>query len=259
MSGAVRSLTASKNPFAVDRIRPGAIPFLFSHRDDATDLDRVDQLVNRWQASGHFGQIVGAHGRGKSTLAVALVHRVLQNPSFSFSSAQSIVIRKKRRRRSCDDRTLNGWRPRFGIGGIEFRSSHIAEQKLNSSNPSSIGSSQTSITIIDGIEVLSAIQRGLLLDSLRRQQIPTLITAHKPVREFPSLSRRWPVLYQADSNIELFTKVVSSLTERSSDVTQSEIDSAFASSRGNCRDALMSLYDTCLLKQTKKRDDVPVV
>ena len=56
----------STNPFSVQRVRPGAISFLFPQTMDATAL--VWRLAQqRW-----WGQIVGGHGSGKSTLLSVL-------------------------------------------------------------------------------------------------------------------------------------------------------------------------------------------
>lgn len=54
------------NPFIADRIRPGAIDFIFPA--DVTKQQLLDKLrANHWR-----GAIIGAHGSGKSTLLQAL-------------------------------------------------------------------------------------------------------------------------------------------------------------------------------------------
>lgn len=53
------------NPFSTTFIRPGAIPFLFPN--DQTIQDVVRQLA----ATDWWGQIIGPHGTGKSTLTAA--------------------------------------------------------------------------------------------------------------------------------------------------------------------------------------------
>lgn len=57
---------AAENPFSASRVRPGAMPFLFS------DQPPLDRLLEHLQASGYWGQIVGPHGSGKSALLAAL-------------------------------------------------------------------------------------------------------------------------------------------------------------------------------------------
>ncbi len=58
------------NPFSTRRIRPGAIPYVFSPNEDAASL------VARLQANAWRGQIVGPHGSGKTSLVVALLPEI---------------------------------------------------------------------------------------------------------------------------------------------------------------------------------------
>lgn len=58
------------NPFATRYIRPGTIPFIFSDGKD------VDQLIELLQSFGYWGQIIGPHGSGKSTLVATLLRRL---------------------------------------------------------------------------------------------------------------------------------------------------------------------------------------
>jgi hypothetical protein len=55
-----------RNPFAAQRIQPGAIPYVFPE-DDA-----IPALIGRLRGLGR-GQIVGPQGSGKSTLLAALL------------------------------------------------------------------------------------------------------------------------------------------------------------------------------------------
>ena len=54
-----------QNPFSAHRLRPGALPCLFSSGQSA------ESLLERLRAAGGRGQIVGPHGSGKSTLLAA--------------------------------------------------------------------------------------------------------------------------------------------------------------------------------------------
>lgn len=61
---------ARHNPFCSERVRPGALPYLF-----AEDAGMV-KFVARLRAANMRGQIVGPHGSGKSTLLHAAARRL---------------------------------------------------------------------------------------------------------------------------------------------------------------------------------------
>jgi hypothetical protein len=62
----------SENPFGARHIRPGALPFLFPADQDA------ETLIRRLRDNGWWGEIVGAHGTGKSALLATLIPAVEQ-------------------------------------------------------------------------------------------------------------------------------------------------------------------------------------
>ena len=62
--------TKSDNPFAVHRVRPGALPFIFESRETA------QRLIGRLATNDWRGQIFGPHGSGKSTLIASLIPRI---------------------------------------------------------------------------------------------------------------------------------------------------------------------------------------
>ena len=57
-------------PFCTRRIRPGAIPYYFPQGKS------VETLVDKLEANGWDGQIVGPHGSGKSTLLAAMLPEI---------------------------------------------------------------------------------------------------------------------------------------------------------------------------------------
>lgn len=60
----------SDNPFSASRVRPGALPFVFEPGRSVHDL------VERLRKNGWWGEIVGAHGSGKSALLAVLLPAV---------------------------------------------------------------------------------------------------------------------------------------------------------------------------------------
>lgn len=65
--------TPSINPFATNRVRPGAIDYWFPAGTTC------EQLVERLRENAWWGQIIGPHGSGKSTLLHTLRPALEQN------------------------------------------------------------------------------------------------------------------------------------------------------------------------------------
>jgi hypothetical protein len=57
----------SANPFSTRYVRPGALPYLFH------DGETTRSIVARLRNQGWWGEIIGSHGSGKSTLVAALL------------------------------------------------------------------------------------------------------------------------------------------------------------------------------------------
>lgn len=89
MSGAAAEADGMhSNPFAVARVRPGAIPYRFPPGKSAATL--VDALLMQ----GGCGAIVGPHGSGKSTL-LAIVQQELQARD---TCTELVTLRSEERR-----------------------------------------------------------------------------------------------------------------------------------------------------------------
>ena len=145
------------NPFATRFTRPGALPFLFPQEQTPQTL--VDALA----AAGWWGEIIGPHGSGKSSLLAALL-------------------------------------PEIAARGR--RAVHIAlsqgERKLPSDPPGQAEWTQDTQVVVDGYEQLSWFSRRGLKARCRRQKSGLLITAHEPCG-LPGLFQTAPSLELAQS------------------------------------------------------------
>src|SRR5262249_28626217 len=128
------------NPFATRSVRPGAIEYLFSEGES------LPRLMERFETSGHCGQIIGPHGSGKSTL--------LQTLLSAFAADSQNVI--------------------------EF-SLHDGQRRL----PVRLASLQeidaNTIIAVDGYEQLSRWNRFWLKRFCRRRGCGLIVTAHASV------------------------------------------------------------------------------
>ncbi len=243
MADSVQKFAPLNNPFSVDRIRPGTIPFLFSHHNHSTDIEQLDRLVDHWLASGCIGQIVGPHGCGKTTLAHTIANRVIERKPGDFGRFHLATLQKTTRR------WINAVAPKSDCqwpGSFQVtNSTPVGESLSNRVKKLNAVPQSKNILIVDGIEHLPTLQRAIMMRSLAVRRVPTLVTAHGALRELPFAEKKWPVLFQVGSDIRMLTKIASLLTESTDSLEDSAIESAFRSANGNCRDALMELYDSC--------------
>lgn len=198
------------NPFSTARVRPGALPFL----GQPTVLE---EALQRLQAAGWRGQIVGPHGSGKSTLARAL----LKSGKLQLVRLNSIIIRRHNRspwpgRISVDlDRMDNSlqWRP-------------PANRRL---------------VLIDGVERLSFLHRWLLIHHCRRNRIGLILTSHRRLAGLPVVATMKPtpeILHRIVDHV-----LSNSNTDNTWIPDRGSIESVFFQHRGDLRESLMTLYD----------------
>jgi len=193
------SLTVTHNPFATRFLRPGAIPFLFS---DGSDLGAfVSSFVKRHC----FGQIVGPHGCGKSTLCFAMADRLKSE----FACVKYVTIR------SAKDVDVKRYRDGVGESSV--------------------------LTIVDGLERLALLQQQLMIkhllkmDSVHGVRNGLLITSHRPIKFVPMLTRLEP-------SFEAFKSVVDYLDPKHC-FDAKQLKQVFEQTHGNIREALMVCYD----------------
>jgi len=136
------------NPFSTRHVRPGAIRYRFPPGKSAT------VLIERLEANGWRGQIVGPHGSGKSALVATLVERLEQ------LGRQVVVIALRDRQRRLPAEFRRAVRP--AAGGT--------------------------ILIVDGYEQLAVWNRFRLRRFCRRHGLGLVVTAHRSVG-FPDLCR----------------------------------------------------------------------
>jgi len=228
-------LAASDNPFSANRIRPGAIPYLFSDEDDVTDLSRLDQLIDSWQASHYFGQIVGAHGCGKTTLAYAIARRAVEHPRIPFENANSLTIRSKPL--GPPDSSLSRLTGLLGLrsANVSFGKSLVLERQHENPTTADDRRALRTILVIDGIERLTLMQQALTFHSLKRRQISTLFTTHRVSKSLTLIRGQCPVLFRASADVNVFFKIVNLMTQPTHRLDQTEVEDAFHSCGGNVR------------------------
>ncbi len=128
------------NPFSTNRIRPGAIPYIFSPKENAASL------IARLRANDWRGQIIGAHGTGKSSLLAALM------PEIARAGRHPILV------------TLHD-----GERSFAAHQGEIAQATVET------------VLIVDGFEQLAFWNRWRLRAFCRRRASGLLVTAHASV------------------------------------------------------------------------------
>lgn len=193
-------LANEANPFATRRVRPGVMAFIFP------DSLSTKLLVKRLAQNHWWGQIVGPHGNGKSTLLASLIAQIKP------FGRQALHI------------------------ALHDRQRHLPKEFLNSILESAAELSGSLLVIVDGYEQLGRWSRFRLKRLCRRCKCGLLVTAHQPVG--------LPMLHRADSSLQTAYRVVEHLQRGSATpVDSAEIARCYARQKGNMRDMLFDLYD----------------
>ncbi len=186
------------NPFSTRHTRPGAIPFRFAPGP------KLKQLVERLWDTGCWGQIVGPHGSGKSTLVSLLISQIAD----------------------------------YGIRAVPF-GIHDGQQAMPAGwkkitwNAYEMG--RTTMVVVDGFEQLSRLSQWRLRHTCRTRSWGLLITAHCDVG--------LPNLYRTRASIELAHTLVEFLASDVDAISRADVQQAFRTHDGNLRHVFADLYD----------------
>jgi len=193
----------SSNPFCTRFFRPGALPYW-----DTPQCD-VDGLMEQLATYRCWGQIVGDHGSGKSTL-VCDIQRHLRTRGYDVLDFVYTADRKPK---------------------------HVARELVSRIQESSAGHNRIQVTL-DGFEQLSWYQRRQARSVGRRHGVGLLVTAHRALYGFP-------VLAQLKLTAELAQRIVHHLVGESAAQFLGQLDFAELCSchKNNMRDILFDLYD----------------
>jgi len=133
--------TRAGNPFSTRYVRPGAISYVFPEGHSS------ERLVERLRANGWRGQIVGAHGSGKSALLATLIPAI----------------------------------ERAGRAVVHV-ALHNGQRRLPPFVAAALGEHDRGVLAIDGYEQLGWLGRRGAWRLARRPGWGLLVTCHVPVR-----------------------------------------------------------------------------
>jgi hypothetical protein len=130
----------SGNPFSTRHVQPGAIPYQFP--EGVTPAHLIDELRRRhW-----WGQVLGPHGCGKTTLLLALLPALKQ----AGRQVQRFTLRAGQGRLNVPTNLKRQW-------------------------------NATTQLVIDGYEQLSWLSRWRLQRQCRRHSVGLLVTSHRQI------------------------------------------------------------------------------
>ena len=187
------------NPFSTRYVRPGAMGFRFGPGP------KFEQLVDRLRDTGYWGQIIGPHGTGKSTLVATLVERVHQ----------------------------------YGIRAVHFEL-HDGQRHMPTAWQKTAWNAfeqgRSTMVIVDGFEQLNRFCCWRVKHICRAKNWGLLVTAHKAVG--------LPTLYRTSTSAALAQSLTETLLSGyETTITPDQIQKAFQHHDGNLRNVFFALFD----------------
>ncbi len=189
------------NPFSTRRVRPGAVEYVFPKGDSA------QRMIDRLQAAGWRGEIVGPHGSGKSALLATLI------PAIRRAGKNPLLVEL-----------------------------HDGQRRLPVAFERLPLECRRSVLIVDGYEQLGRWSRFRLVRRCRRDRIGLLITSHRPMG-FPELHRTKPT---AEIARQIVAKLLAGEQFEGASLEEpafEDIQKAFARHGGDMRETFFDLYD----------------
>ena len=201
------------NPFSTRFVAPGQLNFV--GLDDQALDDLAEKLI---QQNGN-GQIIGPHGTGKTTLTFELQKRIdrLNDKNTNYRFVRKTIGPR---------RTIRTGKRVAGLNdGDEqvFRQTQTPRSKT--------------ILVLDGIELLSWLQRLALIKTCLRKQIGLLVTSHRSIWGLPVLASTQPDRSQLEAIVHQLTR------DCDFQISADRLEELYTNNNGNIREALMSCYD----------------
>lgn len=214
-TGKTTELVAS-NPFSTRFLCPSKNRFIVA------DKQQLESFVENFTQNGFYGQLIGPHGCGKTTLSYAIERMILAKHSNHVVFHRKTIGANQRIRTAP---AINGTR----LHHLDNKSSEASARKTTAS--------KTLVLVLDGIERLTWLQRAALMRHCFRRKIGLLVTTHRCVLGLGEQLRLQP-------SLQTFFKLAKQLQRDAyHQLVPAKLEQIYSLSDGNIREALMACYD----------------
>ncbi len=230
------------NPFSASKI---ACPEVFV--EPAPPNPPLPSVVSRWERSGYVGQIVGPHGCGKSTLAIALA------TAAGASAIRHCVVRRDGSLIRAVDSEHPGMDDRYISVESPFMDSILdliaAAPKPDLSADRERDGAETEfaspseVWIVDGLTQWSVFHSWMIRRICRRRNVGLLLTTHTPI-SFVS------ILVQLQPTCSQFCRIATAMLDAWAAqntapelLTSDDFRQVYKRHNHDYRESLMELYD----------------